>query len=173
MYEKSIEIEKKILERNSKGIKKSDVEWIRKKILKSYSDRNATGNDLEREYRVLFQLNQILYSIQADKPTNVRSYTEKIFNKRDYDGKLGQFSNEILSIKPGDVKACDELRDKIYALLDEAEKEFPGFRKDRAMMISELMGNLSALRTKGFMGSTAMLSHLKKKEKAKEKKKKI
>jgi hypothetical protein len=152
-------------------ISKKDEKWLFEKILEYYPDLKNYRSNSDLEYSFFNRLAYFLYCIEKDNPSDVRDYILKLLKIEEYDRNLDELSNILLSIKPGDKKACSELIDKLDLLLDKAEKEFPGFRKERALMISEIRSNILAIRSKGFMGSTAMTQTVRKKVKEKEKKK--
>ncbi|MFH1221939.1 MAG: hypothetical protein V1492_02540 [Candidatus Micrarchaeota archaeon] len=159
-YESSIKLCKLEIEEYSKNMRKEDVEWIRQKLIEYYAaDLQKYEDKNEREYKILYRLSNLLYSIIYNKPPNIREYVERYLKKEEYGNKLEKImTRDIQAIKPGDASRCDEVRKKIENLLEEAEKEVPGFRKDTAFSVSEMMGDILAKQTHGFAGSARMVN---------------
>jgi len=167
-YEKSLEVGRELFDEYSKGIKNEDIEWLRQRIIEAHPAWKEFKDKSQFEYYVLDELNRFLYAIQYRKPENLRTFAEEELKKQEYDQRLSEIAKQITALEPGDERACDVLRENLYKLLDKAEREFPGFKKGRAMMISELRGNILAVKTKGRMGSRAMISQMSKKKKKSE-----
>lgn len=74
-----------------------------------------------------------------------------------YDAQLRDIMKGAFSLPAGDKEACDKFRAELYMLLAEAGKALPDYKKDRALEISGLRGDILARRTGGRMGSTRML----------------
>ena len=155
-----LKYERKKFQELSAGINKTDLDWLTEIFLKKNPELGDYGSDSEKERKFLSRFNSFLYPVHHDKPANIRAYVEEMLKKQDYDKRLGELSNGVFSIKPGDAKACNDLERKINQLLDEAEKEFPGFTKARALMISEISGDIIAVKSKGSAGSTRMLKRM-------------
>lgn len=131
-------------------ITEEDKDWVIKKLKAYYK-----SEDVEWEYELME------HSIQIHKPSDVRSYVENKLKEKEFDEELGKMMIGFSKIAFGDVKACGEARRKFDDLLRRAEKDSPGFTKARELMISEMNGDLLALRTNGKMGSTRMLMRFK------------
>ncbi|MFH1221936.1 MAG: hypothetical protein V1492_02525 [Candidatus Micrarchaeota archaeon] len=130
-------------------ISEENKEWIKKKLKDYYKTE-----DIQWEYELME------YGINLHKPTNVREYVEKELKKKEYDGQLGSFMNKTAALNIGDDKKCDELERELEDLLKKANSIFPDFSEKRGRVISELHGDLMAVRTKGKRGSARMLMKL-------------
>jgi len=136
---------------------------IIEKLNKYYYDEKF-DTDEDRDFFMEFQYELLEQAIQDDRPKDILNFVDKQLKKQDYDRQLDAFSNAVISKKSGDSKAIDKLRANIDDFLEKAEKEFPGYKKERSIAISELMGDLLALSTKGFAGSSRMVGEIKRKE---------
>ncbi len=135
-------------------ISNQDKEWILKK-LKTFHKTE----DVSWEYELME------YAIQKNNPPDIRTYVENELKKKNYDNKLKELSNRISPSLLGNNEKCDKLSDEINKLLDEAEKEFPGFKKGRALQISEISQRIMAYRSKGAVGHQAEVRDIRKEQK--------
>lgn len=153
----------------TKGLNQKDIDWIVMKVVEQNNElKNYKTNEKSETY-LLERINLLLYSIKEDKPSNIRAYVEKQLKREEYRNKFSELSGRVFSIKPGDLDACEKLDKEINKFLDKAEKDFPGFKKDYGLAISETMGDIHALRTKGFAGSTRMVREIRRREEGKKK----
>jgi len=155
-----VEIEKELFDEKCKRLRKPDIVWLLKFVVTKNPELRGYENDPSKEWKVYNRAGRLIYGVDRDNPADIRNYVERESKKEEYDNRLGELSNEVFSIKPGDAKACNDLERKIHRLLDEADGEFPGFTKARALMISEISGDLIAVKTKGSAGSTRMIRRM-------------
>lgn len=130
-------------------ISEADKEWMKKRLREYYKTQ-----DVEWEYELME------YGINKDTPSNIREYVERELRKNEYDEKLKMLNARISPSLLGRENACDELSKEIEALLVRAENEFPGFKKARGMMISEMYQKIMAYRTEGAVGHTGILKSI-------------
>jgi hypothetical protein len=156
-----IKLEKEEMKKLSEGIDKKDMDWIIKMLLNQEPDLKNYKSNPESEKIFLSRLNGILHSISVDKPSDIRDYIKQKILFKEYDNKLTTISDQVFSIKPGDVEKCDELKEKVDKLLEQADKEVPGYRESREIQIDEIYGDLLSLKSKGQFGSTRMNKKIK------------
>jgi|GEM_PF-7045961 len=137
-------------------ISDKDKQWIIKKLEEHYGSK-----DIEWEYEL------IEYAIQKERPSDIRTYVETKLKTKKFDQKLSDFFSRIGTMKEGDKETGETMAKELATFLNKAEEEIPGFKKERALMISEMMGSIMAKQTCGAMGSAAMVHSMRKKEEAK------
>ncbi len=160
IFENSIIVQKKLFEEYSQGINPNEIEWIRKKVIEKNPEWLKFEDKMKFEYYVLHDLNDFLYKIQKDNPSNIHAYVEKYFKEKDYDKKLSDLERHIWNLRLGQDKKYDQYQTELEKLLKEADKEIPGYSESRGRQISEINGDLGALRTNGKRGSTRMVQRI-------------
>ena len=155
-----LEYERDDFKESTKALKKQDVDWLLNRLVKQYPDLEGYEKDSDKEYLLLNRANLILYSINKNKPGNMRIYVERQLKKKEYDEKLKLLNARINPSLLGKDKVCDELSQEITTLLDGAEREFPGFKKARGMMVSEMFQKIMAYRTEGAVGHIGILKSI-------------
>jgi hypothetical protein len=160
-----LEYERGDFKESTKSLTQDDISWLLKRLVKQYPELNGYEKDPDKEWKLLSRANQLLYSINEDKPSDIRAYVEKELRKKEYDNRLKELSDRITSGLLGDNEKCDRLSDEINQLLDDADKEFPGFRKGRALQVSEIFQRIMAYRTKGAIGHQGEIREIRKEHK--------
>jgi len=151
-------------------LSESDERWLLNRLIKENPELSDYEKDPEKEYLLLSRACFFLFAIKEDKPSNIRAYVETSIMKKEYADKLGIIAKKIWDTPLGQEKDYDQLQGELEKILNEAEKEFPGFAKNNERQISEIMGDLLALRTGGKMGSMRMVQRISLWKKAKKKK---
>jgi hypothetical protein len=144
----------------SKGIRKNDIEWLTQNILKQDPELADYETNLKSRVYLLDQLASALNIIQHNHPADIRTFVEKKRKEDGYDEALRGLMHDAGLLRIGDAKKCDGIEQKLNALLKKADKDFPDYSSKRERPISELRGDLIAVRTKGKMGSARMLTQL-------------
>jgi hypothetical protein len=157
-------------------ISEKEKKWIKEKLRNSnpyeqfrgyFKDGNkkeSYDSFIEWEYELLE------YSIQKDKPSDIKAYVEKKLKKKEYDKQLTRLERSIWNLDLSRKDKAPELKKKVEGLIHKADEEFPGFIEGRRRQISHIMGDLLALETDGEMGSMRMLQKLNAVKEAEEKK---
>ncbi len=146
------------------------LEWLKKEL----TARNKHWEKLppgEAEFFLLSRVQELLEDIIEEKPTDIRAYVEKQLKEEEYDERLSRIGKEIFGIRVGDVKAADAMQKKLRQFIEKTDKEMPGFGTSRGRMMSEMYGDILAIRTKGRVGSMRMILRISEgQDKQKEKK---
>lgn len=137
----------------SGAISKQDMDFLVQLIINRNPEFGDYKENPEHEEELLSRLNSWLASIQSSKPPDIRTYIEKELKKEEFDDKLDKLSKEVFSIKPGDENSCDDLMKRMYDLLNEANTSIPDYSEKRGRWISDIRGDITAVRTKGKRGS--------------------
>jgi|SRR5208283_1165369 len=160
----SLKYERDKFDRRAKTLYPEEKNWIVQRVLRDYPALSDYKINQEHEEKLLNKVNILIYDFEKNKPSDIRAYVEKELKKSEYDKRLKDLSNRITSGLLGDNKKCDKLSYEINQLLDEAEKEFPGFRKGRALQISEIFQRIMAYRTKGAIGHQGEIREIRKEQ---------
>lgn len=144
----------------SKGIKEADIQWLTRNIIKHSPRLSDYQTNPESRVRLLDRLASILSIIQYNHPADIRAFVEKKQKENSYDERLRGLIREAGALNIGDDKKYDEIEKKLKALLKMADKDFPDYSAKRDRPISELRGDLIAIKTKGKMGSTRKIMQL-------------
>jgi hypothetical protein len=169
-YDEMLKLEKARLEDNARGISSDDLVWLRKKMIEIHPKWNQLMDKTQYEVYVLRQMNGYCRAIIHDHPTDIRAYVENRLKEKEYDKKLNRLAEEVYSLPIGDGKTCDEMQKRILTHLEKAEAEFPGFKMKRELVISEIFGDIVAVRTSGFAGSARAMSAIRRRLKEKQEK---
>lgn len=152
-----VKVEKQIFNEKSKGLDRSDVEWLLQLVVARNPELHGYEKDPDKEWKVYSRATSLIYGIDKDKPSDVRTYVEKQLKRKEYIETLNALAGEVFLIKPGDAKACDALSQKIEKFVARAEKEFPGFSASCVLALSETAGDILAVKTRGEFGNRRML----------------
>jgi len=170
----SLKYEKDKFQKRTHLLNQEEIDWIINRVLRDAPNLFDYQNNQKHEEELLNKVNFLIYDFEKNKPSDIRAYVEKELKKKEFDNKLSKLTDKINWNLFGNDKACAELRKEISSLLDEADKEFPGFSKARALQISEMSQRIMAYRTKGAVGHIGTVrsirERLDKEEKSGEKK---
>jgi len=144
----------------SASISKVDIDWLIELFLKENPELENYELDPEKERKFLSRFNSFLYPIQHDKPSDIRAYVEKNLEEKEYDKKLSELGRHIWNLELGQDEKYDNCQKDLEKLLEQANKVLPGYSESRGRQISEIRGDLRALRTGGKMGSTRMVQRI-------------
>jgi hypothetical protein len=95
----------------------------------------------------------ILFTISEEKPADPKAFVEREMRKRAYDNEFSDLVHSVTPIKAGDLEACHALEREIDELIRKAEKEFPGFREQKAELLSQFRQDMLTVKTKGGFSS--------------------
>ena len=160
-FENGIQLCKKEIAEYSKNINPEDVKWVKKKLIEYYtSDFKGYDKNPEVEYSLLNLLAEMLYAIMSNKPKNIKLFVEIRLKEKSHDVELKSFMSRSISLNLGDEKKGDEITNDLSKFLKKVKKEIPDFEEKRSRTISEIYGDVMAIKSKGKRGSARMLNKL-------------
>lgn len=121
------------------------VDWLNREFEKLRPElKNWTP--LGREYEILSYTEWLLSTIEEEQPSDPRAFAERTIRKMHLDRDFFELTDGINKIEPGDIENSRILTDAVLRFLERAEREFPGFTKEKDRLLSRFRQGILEIR---------------------------
>jgi len=138
MKDLTLQLELKRLEHKifNYGHPKEFTAWLEREAEKLKSSDLADADPAYRRIEVLSIAEWVLFEIKEQNPDDARTFAERTIRKMHLDRDFFDLVDSVKSIEPGDIDSCRSLDDAVQRFVDNAEKGFPGFGKEKERLLA-------------------------------------
>jgi hypothetical protein len=159
--EKSMEKVKKV--KSLTKLTKNEVDYLTEKIIeirgeeisnfkKEMEKRAWITDPIDRYLQTIFT--EIESWLKNSKSDNIEEALEDYFKIKDFENRLGDIESKVWDLKLGQKEEARKLVKEINELIKESKKLDEDIQEHFSMRISEINGDIMAILTDGYRGST-------------------